>query len=388
MVTPATRVFVLLGLPYDPDVRVRRVTQSLAGAGYDVTILAWDRTAQLAQRATDGAVRVERIAIRSRRGRGVTQVFFFARVGLRMIRRLRVVRPDVIHAVDLPMLGVALAARPFVGGRRVRIVYDAFEIYERMVAHRFPRVILWLIGAFERRLPGRADLVITPGRSRQRYFEERGIESVAVPNWIDPPDTIPPRAAARRDMGIPDDRFCLAYAGALLASRDLESLLRHARRHPEDVVLIAGTGDREPWLRQEAAGLENVRFLGWLSDPSVLLVAADALFYALHSEHPYAALAAPNNLYVAIAYAVPLVYRPQGELAEVGRDHEIGAPFTDDPSMDAAVDSLRDPSAAAAVRAGLAALRVDYTWERAVAPLLAVYPEAVRAISSATPKGP
>ena len=134
--------------------------------------------------------------------------------------------------------------------------------------------------------------------------------------------------------------------------------------------------------------MENVRFLGWLSDPSVLLVAADALYYALHSDHPYAALAAPNNLYVAIAYAVPLVYRPQGELAEVGRDHEIGAPFTDDPSMDAAVDSLRDPLAAARIRAGLAVLRADYDWERAVEPLLAAYPWAVKAISTANPKGP
>jgi glycosyltransferase involved in cell wall biosynthesis len=189
-------------------------------------------------------------------------------------------------------------------------------------------------------------------------------------------------------MGILDDRFCLAYAGAILASRDLESLLRHARRHPEDVVLIAGTGDREPWLRKEAAGLENVRFLGWLVDPSVLLAAADALYYALRPDHPYAALAAPNNLYVAIANAVPLVYRSQGELSEVGRDHEIGAPFTDDPSMDAAVDIVRDPAANARIRASLAALSADYTWERAVEPLLAVYPQAVRAIISASPKGP
>ena len=38
MVAPAKRVCVLFGLPYDPDVRVRRVTHSLAGAGYDVTV--------------------------------------------------------------------------------------------------------------------------------------------------------------------------------------------------------------------------------------------------------------------------------------------------------------------------------------------------------------
>src|SRR6185436_12645039 len=110
--------------------------------------------------------------------------------------------------------------------------------------------------------------------------------------------------------------------GALLASRDLETLLRFARRHPADAVLIAGSGDREAWLRDAAADIPNVQVLGWLPDPSSVLLAADAIYYALKTDHPYAPYAAPNNLYVAITHAVPLVYRPQGELAEVGRAHE------------------------------------------------------------------
>ena len=45
-----------------------------------------------------------------------------------------------------------------------------------------------------------------------------------------------------------------------------------------------------------------------------MTVAADILYYALYDADPYSDHAAPNNLYVAIAYAIPLVHRGQGEI--------------------------------------------------------------------------
>jgi hypothetical protein len=392
-------------LGYEPDVRLRKTTQSLATAGFDVRILAWDRAGSLPKHEREGPVAIERIRVRSRRGRGLTQLLFLAIVGVAMARRLRRHRPDVVHAVDLPMLLIAVLARPFVG--RPKIVYDAFEIYSLMVAHRFPRPILAALGFLERQLPRSADLVITAGASRTRWFERLGVRSLAVPNWPEAAagvSTVPAgdvegdddpdgdravaRLAARRDLGVGPDSFCLAYTGALLASRDLESLLRFAHRHHDDTVLIAGLGDRGGWLGEAAKDMPNVRLLGWLPDPSGVLSAADAIYYALHTDHPYAAYAAPNNLYVAIAHAVPLVYRAQGELADVGNEHEIGRAFTDDASLDVAVAELRDPEVAARIRAALLNLRRAYTWEAAVSPLLAAYPRSERAMNRLNANGP
>jgi glycosyltransferase involved in cell wall biosynthesis len=377
------RVDVLLAVGYDPDVRVRRVTQSLAGDGYDVRILAWDRDGTRPRTEMDGQVRIERVRIRSAWGRGWTQVFFLVPLLVRYLRLVRARRPDVIHAVDLPMLAGAMAMGRLSG--RPRIVYDAFEIYEVMVSHRMPRLLLRLTGWLERLLPRRAALVIAPGEGRRRYFAERGISAVSVPNWTDPPVTEPDREAARAALGIGADRFCILYQGALQPSRDLDALLTHARRHPEDLVLIAGRGDDEARLRRAAAGSENVRFLGWVADPGPLLAAADVMYYSLRPDHPYAALAAPNNLYVAIAHAVPLVYRPQGELAIVGAEHQIGATFTDGDDLERAFARLRDPVANEAVRAGLRELRERYRWARAAAVLLAAYPRNGSASSKPMP---
>jgi glycosyltransferase involved in cell wall biosynthesis len=380
------KVDVLLAVGYDPDVRVRRETQALAAAGYDVRILAWDRDGTRARREADGPVHIERVPIRSTLGRGVGQSTYFARLAWAYLRRVRRRRPDVLHAVDLPMLCIALMIAPLAG--RPRIVYDAFELYAVMVSRRMPGPALRLIGWLERRLPHAADLVIAPGEIRTRYLHERGIASVPVPNWIDPPAHQPSREAARAELGLPSDRFVIAYAGALHPARDLDLLLDHAIRAPEDLVVIAGRGEDEERIAARAAGIDNVEVRGWLSDPTPLLAAVDALFYALRSDHPYAVWAAPNNLYAAIAHGVPLVYRRQGELAIVGDRHTIGERFSGADDLENAIDRLRDPIENERVRSSLRGLRDRYSWSRAAERLLAAYPKKGRAASSATANGP
>lgn len=379
------RVDVLLGAAYDPDVRVRRGTQALAQAGYRVRILAWDRDARLPPRDVDGDVIVLRSLVRSQRGRGWRQFAYLARAMAGHLRAMRHDRPDVLHAVDLPVLFLALLFRSLVG--RPRIVYDAFEIYAVMESEKYPRWLLWLFRIAERLLPRAADLVITPGRARQRYFEARGINSVVVGNWIDPPRTTPSRGDARRLLGIGPDAQVIVYAGGLDPSRDLVALVRHGRAHPHRVVLIAGRGVQEEWLRDQAEAA-NVRFLGWVSRPETVLASADVLYYALTPGHPYAQHAAPNNLYTAIAYAIPIAYRAGGELAELALSHHIGLPFTDDDSLASAIDRLLEPETNAAIREELRALQATYSWERARAALLTAYGRLGSTISKATPYGP
>ena len=82
-------------------------------------------------------------------------------------------------------------------------------------------------------------------------------------------------------------------------------------------------------------------------------------------DHPYAPHAAPNNLYQAVAYAIPLVYRAQGEIGVVAAEHRIGRTFHDAESLEVALDALRDPSENAAVRDELRGLQRRYRWSRA-----------------------
>ena len=336
------RIDLLLAKSYDPDPRVRRTAKALIEAGHDVRVVAWDRTGRRPIEEDDAGIPIRRIHVRSRASRGWTQAFFLFVVALRLLPVVRRRRPDVLHAVNLPMLAVALGLAPFVG-RRPRIVYDAFEIHSLMGAHRYPDWLVTVIGIIERYLPRMADLVITPGEDRRRYFERLHVPSTSIPNWIDPPSSLLDRTTARAGLGIEPDQFVVLYAGGIIGSRDLQPLIDHARRSPRDLVLIAGRGDAEDELARAAAGARNVRLLGWVPDPGALLAAADVLYYALKPDHPYAPHAAPNNLYQAVAYAIPLVYRAQGEIGVVAAEHRIGRTFHDAESLEAALDALRDP---------------------------------------------
>jgi glycosyltransferase involved in cell wall biosynthesis len=367
------RVDFLLAKAYDPDPRVRRTGYALADAGYRPRVLAWDRTGKRPKESEDGPIRVHRIRVRSRPSRGWTQIFFLFRVARDYLHLMRDDPPHVIHAVDLPMLIVALALAPLLPSPRPAIVYDAFEIHALMGVHRYPRWLVAMIRVSERYLPRMADLVITPGEDRQAYFADRGIHSVAVPNWVDPPARVVDRNEARAALGL-NGQFCIVYAGGLIGSRDLDPLIAYARRHPDDMVLIAGSGDAEAALRSAAADVPNVRLLGWVYDTGELFAAADALYYALKPNHPYATHAAPNNLYVAIANAVPLVFRAQGELSAVSARHRIGEVFVDDATLEAAIAALRNPAHNAAIRADLRGLQSSFRWTDAARRLVRAYP--------------
>ncbi len=370
--TRRARVDILLAKSYDPDPRVRRTAEALIDAGHDARVLAWDRSGKRPTEEADGRIPIRRIHVRSRASRGWTQIFFLLLVAVRMLPVLRRRRPDVLHAVNLPMLAVAIALAPLVGGRP-RIVYDAFEIHSLMGAHRYPDWLVGLIGIIERYLPRMADLVITPGEDRRRYFGDLGIASVAIPNWMDPPAAPPARTVARERLGIGEETFAILYAGGIIGSRDLQPLIDHARRSPEDLVLVAGRGDAEDEVARAATGLTNVRLLGWVADPSDLLSAADALYYALKPDHVYAMHAAPNNLYQAVAYAIPLVYREQGEIAVIASDYSIGRAFRDLSSLESALDALRDPVENEAVRASLRSMQGRYRWSQAATFLVEAY---------------
>jgi glycosyltransferase involved in cell wall biosynthesis len=94
------------------------------------------------------------------------------------------------------------------------------------------------------------------------------------------------RAAARAALGVELGQPCLAFVGALSPEKDVGAVLASAPDVPGAVVLIAGDGPERPRLERGAAELApgRVRFLGAVTDPRPVYLAADLLLLPSLSE--------------------------------------------------------------------------------------------------------
>jgi len=360
----------------DPDPRVEKEARSLVEAGHEVTILAWDRSARLPRLEARAGAQIVRLPVSSGNNRGMGQLWPMVRFWLAAVRGGVGRRYDLVHCHDLPSLpvGVLLSAI-----RRRPLVYDAHEIYGLMMRTRLSALACRLLGAMERMLLRRVDRVVTVSTMLEAHYRRLHPAVDVVGNWYDAVelDAVAGRDLRRR-LGIAQETFVVTYVGFLGPERLHSLLIDYAHAHPEVAVIIAGGGVNEPDVAAAAVALPNLHYLGWVSDPSPVFAAADALFYGLVARDPYSRLISPNNLFLAIAMRKPLITTALGDAGRIVGSEGAGV-LVDPPTveqLDAAVQKLRDPRWRAHITQVQTRLQERYSWQRAAAVLCAVHDAA------------
>src|SRR5215472_7573622 len=179
--SPSPTVLMLLTNAYDPDPRVRQEALALIEMGCRVTILAWDRDRKAPEFESMEGVDVVRLFLRSRHGRGNTQVFFYAWLYFQMFWQGWRLSFDIVHCHDLDTLPIG-----FVLGKIKRrpIVFDAHESFPDMLEGSVHPKLRLALTKLENFLIRRIDLLITVGEKLRSYFDGRGARhSVVVGNW-------------------------------------------------------------------------------------------------------------------------------------------------------------------------------------------------------------
>jgi glycosyltransferase involved in cell wall biosynthesis len=133
------------------------------------------------------------------------------------------------------------------------------------------------------------------------------------------------RAAARRQLDIPESALVVTTVGRLTAIKNHELLLDAAREiasaSPRAIFLIAGDGELRAPLEARARTLgisERVRWLGWRRDLPTIYGATDV--FALTSRNE----GTPVALIEAMAAGVPGVSTNVGGVADVISDESTG----------------------------------------------------------------
>lgn len=156
------------------------------------------------------------------------------------------------------------------------------------------------------------------------------------------------KAQARRQLGLPTDKFIVMYCGNHGMAQNLATVLKCAKRtenNPDILYVFVGDGVEKPSLMQikETEGLDNVVFLG--SRPKreipLALSCADAAVIPLKDIKLFEK-ALPSKMFETMAMGVPIVMSVKGEAAEVisGADCGINVQPEDEEDMAKAVLEL------------------------------------------------
>ena len=373
---------MLLDNPFRPDLRVLREAQTLAESGYDVTIYAWDRdtaTTRLPQECFGDNVQVIRISVKSDQQLGLRQIPYYLAYAHRAFWKVWRQDYDIVHCHDLTNLPIGILLKLFKG---IDLVYDAHEIYWIMEGTKYSKLILTLLQFLEIVLLRSIDVFITVGEVRAKYYRryyERKIHVVG--NWYDPKMRDSNAGEElRKNLGIPREAFVVTYAGTLSLVRATDVLVESIQSWNDSRIhwIVCGYGSAEECVKSAAEKNSNLHFLGWLEDITPVFSASDALIYLMDLSHPYAFYNAPNTLYLAIAWKLPLIAISTGEIAEVLTSGKTGL-LIESVGMHSISDAVRE----LAFKSGLYGkivqelgnLQPQYSWKRAKVRLLSAYEE-------------
>ncbi|MDF2519793.1 MAG: glycosyltransferase [Clostridia bacterium] len=319
------RIIFLRSNPVDPDPRVEKEVNSIAKAGYEVVIVAWDRSAKYKLEESylnleTGMIRIYRFGIPASFGGGIkSNMIPLTLFQIRLFKWLYKNRNnyDIIHACDFDTAFTAFRiARLF----KKRFVYDIFDYYvEGFVV---PAILKTLIRSEDNKIINSADAVIICTEKRKMQIGETKPRQLLVIH------NTPPRINEElKKLDLNKSKIKIAYVGILVYGRFIKELADTIKDNMDYELHIGGFGKYERYFEEMATKYENIIFYGKLPYRRTLELENScdimtAIYDPADSNHYYAA---PNKFYEALMLGKPLIMVKNTGFDEVVSQNEIGS---------------------------------------------------------------
>lgn len=257
-------------------------------------------------------------------------------------------RPDIILTC-LPTLELADNAIQYGRANGIPVVVDVEDEWPDLYLSAFPKSLRGLARALlssefrraERILKSATAIVACSntylnwaleyaGRSRTEFDEvfplgymrpEAGTESECE-EW---------RTRLQSECGVRPDAFVVTFLGQFGASYDLETVVEAARilnskAHEGVQFVLAGHGDKSAKLREQAHGLPNVSFTGWLDHLGMIaLLGMSSVGLAAYTAEALQSL--PYKPFEYMAAGLPIVSSLRGEFKALLDGERIGVNY-------------------------------------------------------------
>jgi len=357
-------------LPYQGRyLRVYNEARTLADAGHDVTLIAWDREGKSPARETVDGIKVERIRIRADIAKGPIHAYKHLYFNLRALASLWGRPADVIHCFNLDTAPAGLAAAKL---RRRKVTLDLCEPNYYMYWSRKQLFLAEVIGWIERFTSPLYDRVFVHNLYQVRKYRSWGYDGVVQVSSVPDRAMILPDLEARKAEK--RDKVVIGRIGMVYPTGGIEETVEAfklllARGNPVR-LLIAGKV-REDWestfLRLIEPIREHVEIIGKfdISEMPSLYRKID-LSVQLHQRTPWFRNITPTKLFESLGNGVPVVASDIGDYRELIERYPCGVVVDETDPMDICVKIeglLRDPGTIQAMaRQGLELVHREYSW--------------------------
>jgi glycosyltransferase involved in cell wall biosynthesis len=179
------------------------------------------------------------------------------------------------------------------------------------------------------------DLFFSPSRFTQEIHQERGFlrKMERLPHYVPRDEATPAQVEAR-----PHARPYFLFVGRLEKIKGLQDLIPVFRDYPHADLLVAGTGEYETEVRRQAAGRQNIVFLGALQQAQLQRLYSHAV-----------AVIVPSICYEVFGIIILEAYRERtpvivhrlGALQEVVEESEGGLSYKTAEELLSAMERLR-----------------------------------------------
>ncbi len=354
---------VLLTRSRSTDPAIRKVAQALHQAGYEVTLLIWDRSGNLSPPSLESEYTIKYFHFPAPQDK-MAAILYFPIWWAYEIFSIFKINPDIIHACDLDTLYPAILSKILKGQSLVYIIYDFYA--NNLPNGRFQRmrnIIRYFVGRSEKMGIGFADLLILADESR--YQEIRGAKVKNLIYLYNTPEDLD-RQKTSSYTETPKKEKILFYAGIINSIRGVRDVIIAIEEIEDIKLILAGPLIDKAMLDKTS---EKLQYIGWIPTYEELIAKtsqADILFRLSDPSHPKTKFESPNKLFEAMMCGKPIIVSDHSSMANIVRQEECGlvVPYGDIDAIKRAILTLKnDPALCKRLgENGRKAYETKYSW--------------------------
>jgi glycosyltransferase involved in cell wall biosynthesis len=181
-----SNIAMLLSNPFRPDPRVIKEARTLAGSGYSVSIVCWDRLSEYEQKEViNPGIEILRLQdVPSGYGLGVKQILPLIRFWKTAFVHLKSINPDLVHCHDFDTL---LPGLLFGRYHHIPVIYDSHEYYGDLIGSHLPFytgvILKKAIHIIERLLSRHASAIIAVDTNHAKRYQSINKQVIIIGHY-------------------------------------------------------------------------------------------------------------------------------------------------------------------------------------------------------------